>query len=670
MSKNAQGEEGSICSKIVPFEENRVLKKACSTDILEHKGKPDQWESKLASPVFADILDTIDDAFFGLDSELRLTFANLAGEAMAGCTREMVVGEPVAQVFPWASSVVLKQIADSIEEQKPRKILSYAPSLAKWLEVKSFPHPQGTTCLVDDVSEKVAMTLHLQSLNSDLEKEISLRRDDIIRQKQYEKALRASEQKLLDIINFLPDATFVIDNQGRVIAWNKAIEKMTGVQAVDILGRGEYCYSIPFYGVARPLLIDLVKGYNDQHIKQYLSFQPQQANIEGENFCPAVGEKGAYIYGKASPLYDTDGNVVGAIESIRDISDHKLAEEQLRQSEQRFFKVFHSSPDMMMLYDDSNSSIIDVNQKVLQILGLNREEVIGKDPIRLGLVNKSQYASIKTRLQKEGKIINYELDIFNNYGRLVKSISTLEYVYLNGSICILLVGKDVTKERQIEADLARLDRLNLIGEMAASIGHEVRNPMTAVRGFLQLLNAQEDNPENRSYYHLMIEELDRANRIISEFLALARDKRVLLERHSLNAIIRAILPIVRVEALMRDKQVVLELGPDIDLLLDQSEIRQMILNLSLNGLEAMQAGGTLTIGTQARDGGAVLYVRDQGIGFSLEAMNKAGTPFYSTKDKGSGLGLAVCYSIANRHKARIEIESSHSGSNIYVKFAR
>ncbi|MEQ8174440.1 MAG: PAS domain S-box protein [Syntrophomonadaceae bacterium] len=665
MSKNVQGEDDYFGGLINPLKRNQSFNKEGAPAELERQPKPVQWKHTSDH-----ILDTIDDPIFGLDSELRIIFTNQAGEVMAGCSREYLIGKPVVGVFPTASREVLSKIAESIKEQKPRKILAYAPPFGKWLEVRSFPHLNGTICMVDDVSEKVTMTLHLQSLNLDHEKEISLRRDDLARLKQYEKALRASEQKLMDIINFLPDATFVIDKQGRVIAWNKAIEDMTGVQAADILGCGEYSYGIPFYGFPRPVLIDLVGNFNREHTNDYLSIRSQQATIEGENFCPALGESGAYVYAKASPLYDADGNVVGAIESMRDISDRKQAEEQLRQSEERFFKVFHNSPDLMVLYDDRKYSVIEVNQRVLDTLGLSREEVIGSDPIRLGLVNKSQYVSILTRLRREGKILNYELDVLTRSGRLIKSISTLEYVYLNGTICILLVSKDVSKERQMEADLARFDRLNLIGEMAASIGHEVRNPMTAVRGFLQLLNSREDNPENRSYYQLMMEELDRANRIISEFLTMARDKRVQLERQSLNGIIRAIAPIIQAEALMRDKQVILDLGPDVELLLDQSEIRQMILNLSRNGLEAMSTVGVLTIGTRVGDKENSLYIKDQGSGFSLEAMNKAGTPFFSTKDSGSGLGLAVCYSIANRHKARIEIESSVFGSTIFVKFAR
>lgn len=668
LSQNVHGEKDYFWSSIIPLKENKSFKNDGASDELGHEIKPVKWAA--ISLEIADILDTIDAAIFVLDADLCLTFTNRAGEAMAGGSREHFIRQPVSCIFPTASQVILNKIVESMQEHKPRKMLAYAPTLERWLEIRSFPNPNGTICMVDDVSEKIAMTVHLKSLNRNLKQEISLRQEDIARLKQYEKALRASEQKLMDIINFLPDATFVIDNQGKVIAWNKAIEVMTGVEAADMLGRGDYSYGVTFYGLARPVLIDLVKDSNNEHINDYLFLHSQQANIEGENFCPAIGENGAYIYGKASPLYDTDGNVVGAIESMRDISDRKRAEEQLRQSEERFFKVFHSSPDMMIIYDYRNNSIIEANQRVLDTLGLTREEVIESDPLRLGLVNKSQYSSILTRLKREGKILNYELDVITRSGKLIKTISTLEFIYLNGSICILLVCKDISKERQMEADLARLDRLNLIGEMAASIGHEVRNPMTAVRGFLQLLNTQEENSENRGYYQLMMDELDRANRIISEFLTMARDKRVQLEPLSLNGIINAIAPIIQAEALMRDKQVTLDLGPGVDLLLDQSEIRQMILNLSRNGLEAMSAGGTLTIGTRANDRGVDLYIKDQGIGFSLEAMNKAGTPFYSTKDSGSGLGLAVCYSIANRHKARIDIESSLSGSTVYVKFPR
>jgi len=137
------------------------------------------------------------------------------------------------------------------------------------------------------------------------------------------------EERLGDIIDFLPDATFVVDSQGQVIVWNKAIERMTGVKARDILGKGNYEYSLPFYGKRRPILIDLVINQDNIVEKEYLTFEKREKVLVGESFCPGVGQTGAFLFGTASPLYDSSGNIVGAIESIRDVTERKRAEEKI-----------------------------------------------------------------------------------------------------------------------------------------------------------------------------------------------------------------------------------------------------------------------------------------------------------------------------------------------------
>ncbi len=153
---------------------------------------------------------------------------------------------------------------------------------------------------------------------------------DITERKHMENQLRATNQRLQDIIEFLPDATFVIDQDRKVIAWNRAIEEMTGMHKKDIIGQGDYAYSIPFYGFRRPMLIDLVDNLEAQP-GHYEEIRQEGATLYGEIFTPVVyGGQGAYIWVKASPLFDADGNIVGAIESIRDISERKIFEEQLR----------------------------------------------------------------------------------------------------------------------------------------------------------------------------------------------------------------------------------------------------------------------------------------------------------------------------------------------------
>lgn len=233
---------------------------------------------------------------------------------------------------------------------------------------------------------------------------------------------------------------------------------------------------------------------------------------------------------------------------------------------------------------------------------------------------------------------------------------------------MLSLQEEISRREHMETEMARLDRLNLIGEMAAGIGHEVRNPMTTVRGFLQLMEEKDRYAQDREFFNLMLSELDRANSIITEFLSLAKNKAMDLKERDLNAIIDNLFPLIQADALVRDKSIEKDLGDLPILLLDEKEIRQLILNLVRNGLEAMPGGGKLTIRTIMSGEEAVLAVQDEGIGIEDEVLGKLGTPFFTTKDTGTGLGLAVCYSIAARHKAGIDVKTTPKGTTFYVRF--
>jgi PAS domain S-box-containing protein len=156
---------------------------------------------------------------------------------------------------------------------------------------------------------------------------------DITKHKQAEDALRASERRLMDMIDFLPDPTIAIDLEGKVIAWNRAMEKMTGIKAKDMLGKGDYEYSIPFYGTRNQLLVDLVLKPNKNIEKRYSLLQRENELLIVEGFVPSLRGSKVYLWGKASPLYDGKGNIIGAIESIRDITERKNDEENLRKRE-------------------------------------------------------------------------------------------------------------------------------------------------------------------------------------------------------------------------------------------------------------------------------------------------------------------------------------------------
>lgn len=232
----------------------------------------------------------------------------------------------------------------------------------------------------------------------------------------------------------------------------------------------------------------------------------------------------------------------------------------------------------------------------------------------------------------------------------------------------LIAANEELYAKRPEGEMDRLERLSLLGEMAAGIAHEIRNPMTVVKGYLQLLQAKKEYAPDRQHLKVMIDELDRATAIITEFLSLARNASVELKRDNLNSILEALFPLIMADAMKAGKEIGLKLGNIPQLDLDQRQIRQLVLNLTRNGLESMPPNGILTISTYLEGGRVVLAVQDQGAGIDPAILDKLGTPFVTTKEQGTGLGLAVCYRIAERHNAKIDVQTGAAGTTFMIVF--
>ncbi|MDF2570624.1 MAG: sensor signal transduction histidine kinase, partial [Sporomusa sp.] len=235
---------------------------------------------------------------------------------------------------------------------------------------------------------------------------------------------------------------------------------------------------------------------------------------------------------------------------------------------------------------------------------------------------------------------------------------------ITGAIAIC---HDVTEHEKLRKDMIRLDRLNIVGQMAASVAHEVRNPMTVIRGYIQNI-AKKTGGAYSSQFDIIIEELDRANRIISDFLSLARDKYVEKKRESLSKIVRDIFPLVESEALARKISCNVQLGEDLPmLLLNSEETKQLILNLSMNALDAIEEGElTISCTYNNQTSEVELEVRDTGCGMDPTDIEKVFEPFYTTKKNGSGLGLSICKSIVERHGGCISVQSVKGKGSLFV----
>lgn len=231
---------------------------------------------------------------------------------------------------------------------------------------------------------------------------------------------------------------------------------------------------------------------------------------------------------------------------------------------------------------------------------------------------------------------------------------------------VAVISKDVTHYLSLKKEVARLDRLNLIGNMAAGLAHEIRNPLTVVKGYLQYLKRKLPS-YLYDQFHLVLEELGRIEEIITVFLSIAKDKPTELAKQDLNQIINGIAPLLQTDALKRGMGIDFKLSPNLPMLfLSEKEIKQLLLNLATNGLAAMKEHGTLTIETAEKDDEIILSITDSGIGIPPKLHQKIFDPFFTTRDEGTGLGLAICASIAERHNALIQVSSEEGKGSCFT----
>ena len=270
-----------------------------------------------------------------------------------------------------------------------------------------------------------------------------------------EQALLNTKQQLRSVIDFLPDATFVLDNDQKVVIWNRAMEKMSGVLKEDMIGKGDHEYAIPFYGERRTQLLDLFDMNDADLAAKYANIRRTGEILDAETFCPALHEgKGAYVWATGVPLYDAAGKRIGAIESIRDITERKKSEDFLRKLTHG---IEHSAS--AVLITDLHGEIEYVNKKFTQLTGYTPEEAVGRNPRILKSdatpreVFDNLWRTILSGQEWRGELLNRRRN-----GEVYWSIASISPLHNEqGEITHFIANvEDINERKNAEATIERL----------------------------------------------------------------------------------------------------------------------------------------------------------------------------------------------------------------------
>jgi len=304
---------------------------------------------------------------------------------------------------------------------------------------------------------------------------------DITEHRRAGEALCQSERRLASIIDFLPDATMVIDQEGKVIAWNRAMEEMTGVHRKDMIGQGDHAFSIPFYGKRRSQLLDLLDRDEKEIISKYQYVQRNGSLIYAETFAPALyGGKGAYVWATAGPIYDAQGNKIGAIESIRDVTDRKREQEEL-QNHLKFLETLIDTIPSPIFFKDKVGRYLGCNNAFAQqIMGRSKEWIIGKSVLEFAEAIPpdlaDEYYRQDQKLLRDSGVQMYETQVQSFDGEMRDYFFTKAiFKNFSGEVAgIVGVMLDITKRKQAELSrersLQRQERLNLLQQALLSPG--------------------------------------------------------------------------------------------------------------------------------------------------------------------------------------------------------
>jgi len=352
-------------------------------------------------------------------------------------------------------------------------------------------------------------------------------------------------------------------------------------------------------------------------------------------------------------------------EFIRDISERISMEEAIKESEEKYSKVFYANPNPMTIVSPDTGHINDVNEAFFQASGYSRDECIGLTITELGLwVSQEDRKKFIRILAEQNKVQDFETEMRLKSGDIKSVLLSVETITIGGESFRVISSKDITDRKKMDEQLIVTDRLASVGELASGIAHELNNPLTGVIGFSDLLMTRENIPEDiKEDLTIINREAVRAAQVAKHLLTFARKHPDEKQPTDINNIVQLVLDLREYEQRVNNIDVEAKLADDLpQILANDFQLQQVFLNIIINAEHFMTEEhglGTLTIITEQVEDIIRVSITDDGPGIFPDNITHIFDPFYTTKEvgEGTGLGLSICYGVITEHGGKIYAES-------------
>lgn len=513
------------------------------------------------------------------------------------------------------------------------------------------------------------------------------------------------EKEMSQIIQGSMIPTFIINNEHIITHWNRACEELTGHNAYELVGTDRQW--VPFRSAKRPTMADvIVGGMSEEEVSKYYGTSWRKSNLiheayEAEEFFPHLGEEGKWIFFTAAPIKSPDGKVIGAIETLKDLTEDKKVQEELelqdkelsrlyekyKKSEVKYRSLFNNNPNPIFIIDKQTFEILDVNHRVEEGYGYTKSQMLGQsfleicdktdETIRMGLESLSENKSILFTKRKHYR---------NDKSSFFVNIKVVCATYSHRDV-LIASATDITESVEKETQLIQAGKLATLGTMAAGMAHEINQPLNVIQIcadlILKMIKKGVTIPEDELVMMAndIIDNVARASGVIKHVRDFARQSERDLKKLNINDPINDVFKVLGHQLTVHSIKVKLDLEEDLpQIRAEHNRLEQVFINLVTNAIDSMDEKAEksdepvqklLQIKTYSQKGFVVTEVSDTGMGMTDEVKAKIFEPFFTTKEtgKGTGLGTSISFGIIKDYGGTIDIQSEFGdGAQFILKF--